>query len=198
MRNRWIPIASFLLAFALSPVVRAQDKTKSDDHTKAEVQTTPVKVQITFTEYDGDKKTKSLPYVMYMNPLNSDDMKGSNWVRFRIGTRVPIYTGKNEMQYQDFGTNVDARSAFRSDGHLLLEATLERGWVDGEVSIPIIKADASTPDATNAHYEDPVIRTFRSTLDLNLREGQTIESNVATDPSSGKVTKVEISFTTVK
>lgn len=198
MRNRWIGMTALFIACALSPLVRAQDKSKPDDQAKAEAQTTPVKVQITFAEYDGDKKTKSLPYVMYMNPLNANDMKGSNWVRFRIGTRVPIYTGKNEMQYVDIGTNVDARAAFRSDGHLLLEATLERGWVDGEVSIPVVKTDVSSADAASGRYQDPVIRTFKSTLDLNLREGQTVESNVATDPSSGKVTKVEISFTTVK
>lgn len=198
MRNRWIGTAALFVACALSPAMHAQERAKADDQVKAVVRTTPVKVQITFTEYEGEKKTKSLPYVMYMNPLNADDMKGSNWVKFRIGTRVPVYTGKNEMQYVDIGTNVDARSAFRSDGHLLLEATLERSWVDGQVSIPVAKTDASTADGASGRYEDPVIRTFKSTLDLSLREGQTIESNVATDPGSGKVTKVEIGFTTVK
>lgn len=198
MRNRWIGITALFVACALSPTTRAQDKPKSDDQSKAEVQTTPVKVQITFTEYDGEKKIKSLPYVMYMNPLKANDMRGSNWVRFRIGTRIPIYIGKNEVQYQDIGTNVDARSALHSDGRLVLEATLERSWVDGQVSIPVTKADAAAVETTNVQFQDPVIRTFRSNLDLNLREGQTIESNVATDPSSGKVTKVEISFTTVK
>jgi hypothetical protein len=33
---------------------------------------------------------------------------------------------------------------------------------------------------------------------MKLRDGQPVESTVATDPISGKVVKVEISFTVVK
>jgi hypothetical protein len=197
MRTGSVQIASLLLLGILSPGVLAQDKPKTDDRTKVEVQTTPIKVQIVFTEFEGDKKIKSLPYVMYMNAPDSSELR-AGWVKFRIGSRLPIYVGKNEMQYMDVGTNVDARSAYTGDGHVLLQMTLERSWVEGEVSVPMTKSDSSPSDPSGGHFQEPIVRGFKSELDLKLREGQPVESNMATDPISGRVLKVEISFAVVK
>ena len=197
MRTASVQIASLLLLGILSPVVLAQDKPKTDDKSKVEVLTTPIKVQIVFTEFEGDKKIKSLPYVMYMNAPDSSELR-AGWVKFRIGSRLPIYVGKNEMQYMDVGTNVDARSAYTGDGHVLLQMTLERSWVEGEVSVPMTKSDSSPSDPSGGHFQEPIVRGFKSELDLKLREGQPVESNMATDPISGRVLKVEISFAVVK
>jgi hypothetical protein len=197
MRAGSVQIASLLLLGILSPAVLAQDKPKNDDRTKVEVQTTPIKVQIVFTEFEGDKKIKSLPYVMYMNAPDSSELR-AGWVKFRIGSRLPVYVGKNEMQYMDVGTNVDARSAYTGDGHVLLQMTLERSWVEGEVSVPMTKSDSSPSDPSGGHFQEPIVRGFKSELDLKLREGQLVESNMATDPISGRVLKVEISFAVVK
>ena len=197
MRTGSVPIASLLLLGILSPTVLAQDKPKTDDKTKVEVQTTPIKVQIVFTEFEADKKIKSLPYVMYMNAPNSSELR-AGWVKFRIGSRLPVYVGKNEMQYMDVGTNVDARSAYTGDGHVLLQMTLERSWVEGEVSVPMMRSDSSPSDPSGGHFQEPIVRGFKSELDLKLREGQPVESNMATDPISGRVLKVEISFAVVK
>jgi hypothetical protein len=204
MRTGSVQIASLLLLGILSPIVLAQDKPKADDKTRVEVQTTPIKVQIVFTEFEGDKKIKSLPYVMYMNAPDSSELRDqlrdlrAGWVKFRIGSRLPIYVGKNEMQYMDVGTNVDARSAYTGDGHVLLQMTLERSWVEGEVSVPMTKSDNSPSDPSAGHFQEPIVRGFKSELDLKLREGQPVESNMATDPISGRVLKVEISFAVVK
>ena len=197
MKTSKIQLASLLVFAMLSPICRAQDKPKAEDRAKAEVQTTAIKVQIVFTQFDGDKKVKSLPYSMYMNAPDATELR-AGWVKFRIGSRLPIYAGKNEMQYLDVGTNVDARSAYTGDGHILLQVTLERSWVEGEVSVPMMKADASQPDSSNGHFQDPIIRGYKSELDLKLREGQPVESTVMTDPISGKLEKVEISFTILK
>jgi hypothetical protein len=197
MKIRTVQVASFLLLSMLSPIVLAQDKPKSDDKAKAEVQSTSIKLQIIFAEFDGDKKVKSLPYVMYMNAPIAADLK-TGWDKMRIGSRIPIYTGNNQMQYQDVGTNIDARSAYAEDGHLMLQLDFERSWVDGDVSVPITKTDAGSSDTASGHFREPIIRAFRSELYLKLREGQPVESTMATDPISGKVVKVEVSFTVVK
>src|SRR5271154_5630428 len=197
MRTRTVQVASLLLLGMLSPVVLAQDKPKSDDKAKVEAPSTPIKVQIVFSEFEGDKKTKSLPYVMYINAPVSTELR-AGWVKFRIGSRLPIYVGKNEMQYMDVGTNVDARAAHTGEGHVLLQLILERSWVEGEISVPVTRADASPSDPSGGHFQEPIIRGFKSELDMKLREGQPVESIVATDPISGKVVKVEISFTVVK
>lgn len=197
MKTSAVRVASLLLIGMLSPIVLAQDKPKPDEKAKADVQTTPIKVQIVFTEFDGDKKVKSLPYSMYINAPNASEIK-PGWVKFRIGSRLPIYVGKGDMQYVDVGTNVDARSAYTGDGHVLLYVILERAWAEGEVSVPVTKADASPSDSAAGHFQEPIIRGFKSELDLRLREGQPVESMVATDPISGKLEKVEISYTVVK
>jgi len=197
MRIRSVQVASILLLGMLSPIVLAQDKPKPDDKAKAEVQSTSIKLQIVFAEFDGDKKVKSLPYVMYLNSPDAPDLKGG-WDKLRIGSRIPVYIGNNQMQYQDVGTNIDARSAYADDGHLLLQLDLERSWVEGDVSVPTTKADGDSSDTASGRFPEPIIRAFRSELSLKLREGQPMESTVATDPISGKVVKVEISFSVVK
>lgn len=197
MRNSAFQVATILLLSMLSPIVLAQDKSKAGDKAGAEVQSTSIKLQIVFAEFDADKKVKSLPYVMYMNAPDAAGLK-PGWDKLRIGSRIPVYTGNSQMQYEDVGTNIDARSAYADNGQLLLQLDLERSWVEGDVSVPIAKADAASSDTASGHFREPIIRAFRSELSLKLREGQTVESTVATDPISGKVVKVEISFTVVK
>jgi hypothetical protein len=116
----------------------------------------------------------------------------------RIGIQVPMLLDNNKVEYQDVGTNIDARSAYLGDGHVLLQMTFERSWIDGNVSVPVAKSDVPQPDSSNGHFQEPVIRAFKSAFELNLREGQPVESTTAADPLTGKVAKVEISFTVVK
>src|SRR6266478_4826916 len=188
-----------LLVGMLSPFCSGQDKPKAEDSQKAEVRTTPVKVQIVFTEFEGEKKLKSLPYVLYINAPNAPEWKSSSFVKLRVGSRVPVYTGGNtgSMTYLDVGTNIDARGAY-SDGRLLMQLNLERSWVEGDVSVPVAKSEGSLSETSSGHFREPIIRNFRSELDLKLREGQPVESTMATDPISAKVLKVDVSFTIVK
>jgi len=189
-----------LLSGMLSPFCWAQDKPKAEDSQKAEVRTTPVKVQIVITEFENDKKFKSLPYALYINAPDAPEWKSSSFVKLRVGSRVPVYTGGNtgSMTYLDVGTNIDARAAYSGDGRLLLQTKIERSWVEGDVSVPVAKSDGSASETSSGHFREPIIRNFTSELDLKLREGQSVESIVATDPISGKVLKVEISFAIVK
>jgi hypothetical protein len=202
MKRSMIPLM-LLLFGVLSPFCLAQDKQKAEDGQKAEVRTTPVKVQIVLTEFENDKKVKSLPYALYINASDAPEWKSgasSSWVKLRVGSRVPIYTGgtAGNMTYLDVGTNIDARSAFTGEGRLSLYLKIERSWVEGGVSVPVAKSDGSAAETLSGHFQEPIIRNFTSEFDLKLREGQPVESIMATDPISGKVLKVDISFTIVK
>jgi hypothetical protein len=194
-----IHVASLLFLCMLSPVCRPQDKPKQEDKPKSEVSTTPVKVTIVFSEYDGDKKTKSLPYTVYINAPDAPELK-PQWVKLRVGNRVPVYTGGSQgnMTYLDVGTNIDARAAHTPEGHFLLYLNLERSWPEGHTLIPVQKATEQQLDPNAGSFQEPIIRDFRSELDLKLREGQTLETTMATDPISGKVMKVEVSLSAVK
>jgi len=197
--NKTVVSLAVLLFGALSPFCSAQDKPKAEDSQKAELRTTPVKVQVVFTEFEGDKKVKSLPYILYVNAPDVPELK-PGWVKLRVGSRVPIYTGGNtgSMTYLDVGTNIDARSAYFSDGRLLLQMKIERSWVEGRASVPVAKSDGSVSETSSGHFQEPIIGQFVSELDLKLREGQSVESTLATDPLSGKVLKIDVSFTIVK
>src|SRR5260370_6468778 len=189
-----------LLFGVLSPFCSAKDKPKAEDSQKAEMRTTPVKVQIVFTEFEGEKKLKSLPYVLYINAPDAPDWRSSSFVKLRVGSRVPVYTGGNtgSMTYLDVGTNIDGRAAYSGDGRLLLQTKIERSWVEGGVSVPVAKSDGSASETSSGHFQEPIVRQFVSEFDLKLREGQPVESTMATDPISGKVLKVDVSFTIVK
>ena len=199
MKKAVISLAVLLFGM-LSPFCLAQDKPKAEDSQKAEVRTTPVKVQIVFTEFEGEKKLKSLPYVLYINAPDAPEWKSSSFVKLRVGSRVPVYTGGNtgSMTYLDVGTNIDGRAAYSGDGRLLLQTKIERSWVEGGVSVPVARSDGSPSETSSGHFQEPIVRQFVSEFDLKLREGQSVESTMATDPLSGKVLKVDVSFTIVK
>jgi hypothetical protein len=192
-------ILAVLLLGMVSPLESSQDKSKSDETPRAEAQTTPVKVQVVFAEFEGDKKIKSLPYIMYINAIDAPELK-SGWSKLRIGSKVPVYTGgsSGNMTYLDVGTNIDVRASHTGGGHFLLYLALERSWVEGDVVVPVTRADTSQSEANIGHFREPIVRQFRTELDLKVRDGQVVESAMATDPLSGKVVKVEVSVSTVK
>jgi hypothetical protein len=162
----------------LAPYVLTQDKTKTADEPAAgirEVKMTPVKVAITFVEFEGDKKVKSLPYTVI---VVADGKPPS--AKVRMGSRVPVYTGKeNGMQYLGIGSNIDCQAQHAQDGSFELKLSLDRSWVEGDVSVPV---DKSSSQMQSGQFPEPVIRQFRSDLNLLLRDGQTVESTFATDP----------------
>ena len=177
---------------SLAQDVPKKDETKTEN---ARSEGPQVKVQITFTEYDGEKKVKSLPYALLLQARN--DVPGT---KIRMGSRVPVYTGgeHGSMQYIDVGTNIDCRATAAQDGRYHLTMSLERSWVEGDVFVPVQKAAATTNDPAVGQFAQPIIRQFRSENNVTMRDGQTIETNFATDPVSGKVIKLEVTINVVK
>ena len=198
MKASVIPMLSLLLLGLVAPVGWAQDKPKTEERPSGEAQTTPVKVLILFTEYECEKKVKSLPYTLYINAGNAPELKAGS-TKLRIGNRVPVYTGNNSFTYLDVGTNIDAHAVYAVDGRFLLSLNLERSSIEGDVLVPMQKPpETNVPDPHSGSFREPIVRAFRSELDLKIREGQTVESTMATDPVSGKVLKVEVSISVVK
>lgn len=171
-------ISCALLAFA-------QEKAKPEEEPIAAAKVTPVKVSITFVEFEGEKKTKSLPYTLVAAPS----------AKIRMGSRVPVYTGKDYgMQYLDVGSNIDCQAYRGQDNTFDVKLTLDRSWVEGDVPVAVEKG----AQGANSQFPEPVIRQFKSDLTLVMRDGQTVESTFATDPLSGKVFKVEVALNLLK
>jgi hypothetical protein len=175
---------------------RAQEKPKADDKAPVTVHPTPLKVQIVFTEFEGDKKVKSMPYT---SVFTADPGRGQDFVKLRVGSRVPLYTGKEGgLQYVDVGTNLDCRADRLDDGKFGLRLSLERSWVQGDVFVPVDRGTDAQAGGTAGQFKEPVIGQYKTDVYLLVRDGQTVESTVATDPLTGKVLKIELTLTLLK
>jgi len=149
---------------------------KPDDHTAV----TPLRVQIVFTEYDGEKKVASLPYIF---TVNADERRARPASLIRDGARIPVATGKGEFTYLDIGTNVDCSANLQEDGRYKLEMNLERSSVSPE---------------TASGSGNPIVRQFRALINQVLKDGQTVESIASTDPINGHVFRVTVTLNVVK
>jgi hypothetical protein len=184
--------ATFLLAaLAMAiPWASAQEKPKSEDAaTEArQTETTQLKVSFVLTEFDGEKKVKSLPYTMV---VIADEKPPKSAVK--VGSRIPVYVGKEYgMQYLDIGTNIDCQASRANDNRFEIKLILERSWVEGNVEVTV--DPGASQQIHRSQFPEPIVRQFKSELSLLLRDGQTLESSFATDPLSGKVFKMEVSL----
>jgi len=200
MKRNLLVFAVLVLAL-LSPclALRGQEKSADAKPKPEPVATTPIKLQIVFAEFDGDKKVKSLPYTIYHNSSHNSILQ-ADFTKLRIGSRIPIATGvangNTQFQYMDVGTNLDCRSVRNDDGKFLVQLSVERSWVDGEPSTA--PSSASHPNEPTDSFKEPSFRQIRSDLYLSLRDGQTMETTAATDPISGRVVRIEVTLTAIK
>jgi hypothetical protein len=156
---------------------KVQPSPKKDDLTQA---VTWLRIQVVFTEFDGDKKVSTLPYTL---SVNADERRARPNSQVRNGARVPIFTDKDKVTYLDIGTNIDCSAQLQDDGRFKLQMSVERSAISGEA-----------PGTNNA----PVIHQFRAEMNPVLKEGQTIESIVATDPLNGHVYHVSVTLNILK
>jgi hypothetical protein len=158
-------------------VSKTQPNSKKDDLTAA---VTPLRVQVVFTEFDGEKKVSNLPYTF---SVNADERRTRPNSQVRNGVRIPISTDKDKFQYIDIGTNIDCSAMLQDDGRFKLTMNMERSAISSE-----------STSANNA----PIVRQFRAEINPVLKDGQTVEGIVATDPLNGHVYHVSVTLTVLK
>jgi hypothetical protein len=185
----WLaPIAALLFATA----ALAQQKPAEQP-----VKIVPLKVEIVLSEYAGTKEISRLPYTL---AVNAGD-RPPDWVHLRLGDRVPIATGpfsrpasgqiiNTQFQYQDVGTNIDCAADALPEGTFKLELTVVRSSVDA--------SHQAIGEGAEVVGGQPIIRQFRVSNFLILRDGQTDTSTIATDPVSGHVLRVTVTLHVVK
>jgi hypothetical protein len=163
---------------------------------------TPVKVDVTLTRMQGEKKVSSLPYTLWTTA------SGDN-VSLRMGVDVPVgssvVTSGNENATGNRTTTTSSttnRAEFRNVG------TSIDCWIrplpDGRFSVNLRIQDSSifTSDAdTRAPMKlaDPMaFRSFSFSNQLNMRDGQPVQWASAPDKFSGEVLRVDAVLTVVK
>src|SRR5262249_17404060 len=204
MRKQSLIAIAALCFTSWVPNLWAQDKPKVEEGKPVEYRfmLASLKVQVVFTEYEGDKKLKSLPYTFLVTTRTRDD---NPLAKIRVGNRVPVYIGggpggsgqaAQAYTYLDVGTNIDGWAEGVGPGQYRVHLNLERSWVDGNVSVPIEKAGAA--QNVSPEFSQPIVRQYKAELTPILRDGQTLETNLATDPLNGRLVKLEVSISVLK
>ncbi len=169
----------------LAVAAAGQDAPKNSGGPKPDERTpavTPLRVQVVFTEFDGEKKVASLPYSF---TVNADERKARPGSQVRNGARIPITSGKgDQFTYMDIGTNIDCSASLQDDGRFKLQMVVERSSV--------------SPDSQASNSLSPVVRQFKAEMNPVLRDGQTVDSIVSTDPLNGHVYHVGVTLNVLK
>src|ERR1700740_1730497 len=160
--------------------LRAQEKPKTEERVKVP---TPLKVQIVFTEFDGDKKISSRPYTFTV--ISDEKMGGKCSTTPRTGIRVPLETdGKDQKTtYMDIGSNIDCGIKTEDDGRYRVYLIFDRSTLYPNKSSEGERLVANPGG-------QPVIRQFRTSENLILKDAQTSETLLSTDPLNGHALRV--------
>ena len=184
-----------LAAFVLhAPLLRAQEKSQEkSEKQKAEERrklSIPVKVQLTFIELDGDKKIASMPY-SFIAIATDPDARTEN-TSIRNGVRIPVEIDSKDAKvtYLDVGSNVDCQVYTDDEVHFRLGLNFERSALYSPSGDE--KKDISQPGGA------PLVRSFRAQEHFILRDGQTSENVLSTDPFTGHVLHVSITLNVIK
>lgn len=166
---------------------KAQEKTRSEERAKELI---PVKLQIVFAEFDGDKKVSSMPYAFM---LLTDEKSGGHGASLRTGIRIPIeIDGKDQKTtYMDVGSNIDCNVVGQDDGRFMVRLSFDRSALypnkssEGERLV-------SQPNG------QPIVHAFRTNEGLLLKDGQTLENTMSTDPLNGHTMRVSVTLSVLK
>ena len=195
--NRWAWAAVAFLP--IIPSAYAQEQVEKPEPRRT---ITPLKVQVVFSKYQGEKKIASLPYIL---TCNADDR---NPAMLRMGIEVPVSVfqpkeGGTSFQYKNVGTAIDCKATTVADGRFRLEVNVEQSSIystgdekAGQTAPPQASPAWGVTDTPLAKV--PAFRNFKSTFAPVLRDGQTAQYTAATDPVIGEVVKIDVTVTVLK
>jgi hypothetical protein len=162
----------------------------------------PVDLEVVISRYQADKKTSSLPYALTVNTVGYQNVNDAPLTSLRMGGEVPLPTmsltvdGKpltgiptgGPITYKAVGTNIDARGRIMDGGQFEIWVSVQ----DDAIATPQGVAAGSAPDGL------PVIRSFRVSNNVVLKDGQTRQFTAAADRITGEVVKVDVTLKVAK
>jgi len=187
-------VHGLILCLAILAAVRAypQEKPKPAQADSPKV-VAQLRVTVVFSEFEGEKKISSFPYTLLVNAYD----RGRSVSNIRMGLRVPIMTmGKeSQFQYMDVGTDIDCSAEPQEDGRFNLPILVRRSslYSSGPERRSIDWSPGDPPLAAQ-----PIVRQFSGQVNVLARDGQTIQTTVATDPISGRILKVDVAVNLLK
>jgi hypothetical protein len=187
---------SIILAGGASLVAQQKPATPGEVSQRATAEQIPLKVQLVVSRYQGEKKISSIPYTLSV--VANDNDKTS----MRMGVDVPvpqtIFKGgdntsfpQTSFSYRTVGTNIDCSAR-----------TIEGGWFKLDLAVSDSAVFVNEKGATAAPPTTltgvPSFRSFTSSFNLLMKDGQTATHTTATDPVSGEVLRVDVTVNVLK
>ena len=174
--RKFLPIFAIAILFTLAEGASAQST--SSPGSRVNEKADPIlRIQLVISWFAGDKKISSTPYTLNVTPS-----RGGN---IRMGVEVPIttVTGTN---YRSAGTNIDCGNVTElSDGRYSFGITVQSSAVVRD----------SSNDSKGA---PPMFRDFNASFAPILRDGQSMQSIVSSDPVTGEVVKIDVTLNVVR
>jgi hypothetical protein len=176
----------------LAAVGRAEERAKPNP-------LVPLKVDVVFSEYEGEKKVVSLPYTLAVNANEREYYVAgaSPQTNLRMGVNVPVGTEKDgQVHYEYVGTHLDCQAASADEGRFRVFLGASRS----SLYFPSTDSEKKSVgwEGILAQNGQPMIRRFDTQFNLLMRDGQTIENTLATDPVSGRIWRIVVTLHVVK
>jgi hypothetical protein len=179
-----------VLSFVTSALLMSASLAAAQEPTPAPAVVTPLRIQVTISRFEGERKVVTMPYSLVVNAGDRE-----NRVALRMGVSVPIATmGKDGpiVTVHDIGTNMDCSATPADAGRFRITLAVNHSSVyegdDRHLQSAVPRAGSS----------GQLVRSFTSSFSLLLRNGETGQSIAATDPVTGEVMKIDVQLTVVK
>jgi len=150
---------------------------------KAEKALVPLKIVVTLARYEGEKKTSSLPFTLWVN-ANDEQVTTLN-----VGSQVAVPQTEAGppgsvpgYQYRNVGTYLTSRAWSLDDGRYRVQLSIR---------------DSSVSPSKDTGGK-PTFQSFETNNFLLLRDGQTAQFVGAIDKVTGEVTRVEVNAAVLK
>jgi hypothetical protein len=150
---------------------------------------TPLKITVVISRYQGEKKSGSLPFTLW---VNANDRHGTS-LRMAGQVPVPAFSTSgagptiSSYSYRELGTKIDASADALEDGRFSIGLAIE----DSQVF-----SDATKPATGIGSL--PSFQSFTSSTNVILKDGQTAQYTTATDKVSGEVIKVDVTLNIIR
>lgn len=144
----------------------------------ADLAIVPLRIEVTLSRYDGEKRIESLPFALSVNA-------SGNETTLSVANRIqaPMLLDGKEASY-NIGTIMAARATALQGGRFDVSLTVN------DTSAVVAK------DSTRGSA--PILRSFSASNHLILRDGQRAQLASARDKMSGEVTNVDVTLNVVK
>ena len=193
MKTLFLPLAIVAALSGAYAVVGAQTPPAAKPETTKPEATrptlTPLRLLITVSRYQGDKKISSLPYSL-------STTAGGPRVTFNIGAQVPYAVSAADdkaktpaYSYRNVGISIVVSNQLVLDaGQYKFDINVEDNSL---ASTSQIQGAPTIPGV-------PIFRTFNTGGTVILRDGQTTQLTTAGEPITGETMRVDVMLTVVK